>query len=361
MTGSARYLLPVIPPAILILVRLMERELDEKRLRRVAYGSVILGCSLGISLSIADYQFAGIYREFAGTFQQAYAKRTGRVWFSGEWGLRAYLEQLGAQELGRNDPRPAPGDLLVAPSLATPYETIFGETLNLESIILVAPSRLYFVVSKLPLESELIYTVGMPIHEKSDGMDYSVHFVSSNADRVLYRGHLVPDEAKRWKKERIPLQEIAGENGSIVFSAEVGASGNADADWIALARAGIWVRRSQGDTALYDFSRQLDTAHIEPAIGVQYHTPENRPVFRQIVRLEQEPAVILRGRYDYRPTLPVRMLDAGVHAGFWCMSWGLLPFSVTSSDSSPLETIRVYEVIRQVDAYGESTPSWYQR
>jgi hypothetical protein len=55
------------------------------------------------------------------------------------------------------------------------------------------------------------------------------------------------------------------------------------------------------------------------------------------------------------------MLDAGVHAGFWCMSWGFLPFSLTSSDSPPLETIRVYEVIRRVDAYGESTPSWYQR
>jgi hypothetical protein len=76
------------------------------------------------------------------------------------------------------------------------------------------------------------------------------------------------------------------------------------------------------------------------------------------VWLEQEPATILRGTYEYRPALPIRLLDARTHAGFWSAAWGLLPYSFVS-DGAPAESISVYEIVRKVPAYGEVPLSWY--
>ena len=42
------------------------------------------------------------------------------------------------------------------------------------------------------------------------------------------------------------------------------------------------------------------------------------------------------------------------------MEWGILPFSFARGDSI-LESIRVYEITREVDAYGEMTPVWYKQ
>ena len=92
--------------------------------------------------------------------------------------------------------------------------------------------------------------------------------------------------------------------------------------------------------------------------GTRYHTPANRPVFPLTVWLEQEPAARLLCSFDYRPAFSLGLMDGSIHAGFWSMGWGLLPFSYSNSGSA-LETIRVYEVVRKVDAYGESELSWY--
>src|SRR6185503_19920744 len=102
---------------------------------------------------------------------------------------------------------------------------------------------------------------------------------------------------------------------------------------------------SDESDALYDFQGRFKEAHIEAAPGVDYQTPNKMPIFPMMVWLEQEPATILRGTYNYAPRSPLRLLDATAHAGFWSMHWGMLPFSFSRGQSS-LESIRVYEVTR---------------
>jgi hypothetical protein len=360
MNGSARYVLPAMPALILILVRLMERILSKRALLWSCAASVALSASMAIIMAVSDYQFAEIYRSFATNFQRTYRGRENKVWFTGEWGLRAYLERLGAQELGRRDPRPVPGDLLIVPTLATPYETLFSDKLSLYSIILIAPSQLIFEIPPPSDDSELVFTIGMPWHAKSDGMEYSIRFISPRTRRILCQEVLVPGQGQRWQTRRISLKELTGEQGRIVFAAEVGKSGNADADWIAFAHTRICNVKNGRETLTFDFGANLDRAQIEGVPGCQYQTDRNNPVFPMTVWLEQVPAVRLLEKYEYRPDFPIRLLDAKHGAGFWSSGWGLLPLSLATG-RSVLESISVYEITRSAESFGEAIPSWHRQ
>lgn len=356
MNGSARYVLPAIPPLIVIIFRRLERAQDGTRLRRFALANIVASGAFALLLSSADYQHATVYRDFASGLKRP--RRGGNLWFAGEWGLRAYLESIGGLELGRGDARPNPGDMLVVPTLATPYRTLLSDVVDFDSTVIIAPSRLIFEIPYVLPGSDLVYVSGMPFHPKSDGLDFSIRFVSQGTERLLLDEHISPDTGRRWSTHVIPLDEIAGRRGSIVFSADVGAAGNADADWIALAHARICRRGTGDDPAQFDFYENLQRARLEPVPSLQYHTKGNLSALRLVVWLEQEPATVLRERHEYRPAIPLRLLDPQCHAGFWSSGFGLLPFSLTTRRSM-LETISVYEVIRRVDGYGESTPSWY--
>lgn len=358
MNGSARYVLPAVPAVVLILLRHMERVLTKKAVLWSCWGGVILSSTLAIAMAVADFQFAAIYRNFTAEFKKVMGGRKSQVWFTGEWGLRAYLERLGGQELGRCDARPLPGDLLVVPTLATPYETLYSDKLRLQSTILIAPSRVAFDIPVVHAESELIFTAGMPFHETSDGLEYSVRFVSRHLDRVLVREVLMPAQGRQWKMQRLSLRDVAGENGSIIFSADVGSSGNADADWLAIAQARISNRGENNEIVLYDFAGHLADARIERVPGFQYQTDQNNPVFPMTVRLAQVPAVKRLAHYNYSPDFPLRLLGAGPAAGFWSSGWGLLPFSF-APPGSVLESISVYEATRAADGFGQTNLSWY--
>jgi hypothetical protein len=206
-------------------------------------------------------------------------------------------------------------------------------------------------------DSMLVFTVGMPFAEKSDGLNLRITFEAVDRPREIYSKRIVPRDGARWTTWQAPLSNTAGP-GSIVFSSEVGESGNAVADWISIARARICKRNGDLETVLYDFREHLKDSRIEPAPGVLYDTPSKLPVFPMTVWLRQDSATILRGVYNYRPSLPVRLLDGTVHAGFWSMAWGVLPFSFARTEAT-LESIRVYEITREIDAYGETTPVWY--
>jgi hypothetical protein len=360
MNGSARYVLPAMPPLMLILVRLMECIQTKRSFFWSCIACSTCSAMLALVMAVSDYQFAGIYRSFSNTFQRSYGGRESNTWFTGEWGLRAYLERLGARELGRRDPRPSPGDLLVVPTLATPYETLFSTKLSLPAIILIAPSRMAFDVPEFADDSRLVFTFGMPLHANSDGMQYSIRFVSGQTTKILLEELIVPGEGRQWQSRQIPLSGLNGQPGRIVFSAELGKSPNAVADWIAFAHARICSAREDHEAACYVFSDKLHQAHIERMPGFQYRTDQNKPAFQMTVWLEQEPVVRLLQQYEYTPHWPVRLLDRECHAGFWSSGWGLLPLSWARGRSA-LETILVYEVIRSADAFGEVTPSWYRQ
>ncbi len=359
MTGSARHLLPAMPALVLILFRHIEQRWGHLA-RRLAVANLALCALIASVLSLADYEFATIYRDFTDTISRSLLCQSGKVWFTGEWGFRAYLEQAGGQELGRRDPRAGPGDILVVPTLATPYLTLYSDKLSLPSIALVAPSSIGFPIPPVPSGGVLVYTSGMPFHEASDGVQFVVRFLSRDADQVLSDERIDPQTGRRWQAHELLLPETARQGGTILLEARVGAGGDADADWLAIARVRITIRTDGRERTLYDFREHLNEAQITPVPGFQYHTKGNVPAFPMNVWLEQVPATILLGTHTYRPRIPIRLLDSGSHAGFWSSGWGLLPYSFAATNTV-LETISVYEVTRDVDSYGERPVSWFEK
>ncbi len=356
LTGAARYLLPATPALVLLMMRRAEEAVIPK-MQPLAIATATFTGLTALGLAVADYQFAEIYRSFARNLAIAHQVSTKKAWFSGEWGFRTYLERAGARQLGRRDPRPQLGDFLIVPTLATPYDTLFGDRLSLDATVLIAPSRVVFDVPKISADQSLCLTVGMPLHDKSDGVNFSIEFLSPQGRHPLRQTLLLPQGGRRWSIWEIPLAELKGQKGRISFSAAVNSSGNADADWVAFGRARISETHGSRKEVIYDFSAHLQEARIEPEPGVQYHTPGNNPVFPLTVWLEQPPAKMLLSEHVYRPAWPVRLMDADAHAGFWSMGWGMLPYSVTHRKRG-LESISVYTVCRQVDGYGETNPRW---
>jgi len=356
MTGSARYVFAAMPPFVVLFYRRLERLWDPQKVLWIGGINLVFGALLAIVLAAADYQFAGIYRDFASSFDKTYSAARRQTWFAGEWGVRAYLERSGAQELGRRDARPRKGDFLVIPTLATPYVTLYDERLSLDSIVMVAPSKARFPVPATSGETFLAFTVGMPFPEKSDGVNLRISVEAPDGSRQIYWDRIVPAVGSVWITRKIHLSDVRT-GSSVVFSSEIGGD-DAIADWISIARARIFRMTPRGENVVYDFREHLADAAIECAPNMKYDTPQNLPIFPMTIWLRQEPATILRGVYKYRISSPIRTLDASVHAGFWSMGWGVLPLSFRRQDSA-LENIKVYEISRDIDSYGEKEPDWY--
>jgi hypothetical protein len=105
--GSARYLLPMAAPVVMLAARE----------RRVVIPAVVLNLVLGLCLSVVNYQHWNGYREFARSIQREIGER--RVWINGEWGMRYYLESEGALPFARTQVV-QPGEWVVSSALGYP-------------------------------------------------------------------------------------------------------------------------------------------------------------------------------------------------------------------------------------------------
>jgi hypothetical protein len=103
--GSARYLLPMAAPVVLLASRLRPKWLA---------AGFALQLALGLGLAVVNYQHWDGYRQFAQSLRLAAAGH--RVWIDGEWGLRYYLESDGALPLKKTQ-RLRPGDIVVSSEL----------------------------------------------------------------------------------------------------------------------------------------------------------------------------------------------------------------------------------------------------
>jgi hypothetical protein len=356
MTGSARYLLPLAPALVLLSVRRLETVESEFRFRIVSGAAILTGGMLSLALGIADFSFAKVYRDFASHLGSLPEAKKRNIWFTGEWGLRAYVEILGGQELGRRDVRPRPGELLVVPSTAVPYSTLFDDNSSRLSIVMLAPSRLCFDVPALPRPASLLFEVGLPGWQKSDGLDLEVQWDG----HTLFAQRLLPEQGKIWRRVEIPLPGSNQGIGRLALSAEVGVSGNADADWVAISHARIQAGNGPRESVQFGLREHMREARVTAEPKVNYHTRGNKPVFEMPVWLSQDPALRLVEEQRYTTPWPFRLLDSRVRAGFWSSGWGMLPFSV-AADQTPIEVIRTFEVIRVVDGFDEHDPCWYSK
>ena len=108
--GSARYLLPMAAPVVLLVSRL--------RSKWLALGFAAQ-MTLSLTLAWVNFQHWDGYRRFAAQMQPRTAGH--RVYIDGEWGLRYYFEADGGVPLERGQVLRA-GDMVVSSRLAYPVE-----------------------------------------------------------------------------------------------------------------------------------------------------------------------------------------------------------------------------------------------
>jgi len=130
--GSARYILPMLPPVLLCYCRRLEiSEIAEYRLparflnsAMLASGSLVCTLALALALSHADREFARIYPRAAGDI----AKITAGLdsYGVGEWGFRYYLRHAGIQSLPADESLVRGGSFIAIPKLAVPYDIASG-------------------------------------------------------------------------------------------------------------------------------------------------------------------------------------------------------------------------------------------
>ncbi|MBI5635037.1 MAG: glycosyltransferase family 39 protein [Nitrospirae bacterium] len=116
--GSARYLLPAIPPLIMLLISAIDWGRAKRSTLPVA-AAFLLSALFGLANAYADYFHAGTYREIAREVQQFRSEKYGSpdVWYIGEWGMRYYLDSVGARYLLNDLRAPRKGDYLVIPEM----------------------------------------------------------------------------------------------------------------------------------------------------------------------------------------------------------------------------------------------------
>ncbi len=130
--GSARYILPLVPPFLICYFRRLETaEAAEYRLpprtlnsAMVASGSLVVTLLWGLVLSHADLEFARVYpraaRQFAAIAQAAPA------YGAGEWGFRYYMGMAGARPLPADESTVRGGSFIAIPKLALPHDMPAG-------------------------------------------------------------------------------------------------------------------------------------------------------------------------------------------------------------------------------------------
>lgn len=117
--GSARYLLPAVPPILLVLMNAAEWRFSLKRDGLVVSLLASLSIFAGYASAYSDYRYAAVYRDFA---QYTLELRTtfdnsAQVWYVGEWGMRYYMDKAGARYLFADSREPRQGDFIVIPEM----------------------------------------------------------------------------------------------------------------------------------------------------------------------------------------------------------------------------------------------------
>lgn len=182
--ASSRYLGPLLPPLIILLSMRVESLFRMKGRHILLSFTSIATTILTLSLGVADMHFAQSYRLFSEEFEKRYGKDQPSVWFTGEWGMRYFMEREGhIFYTDFSSPPPAVGDLVVFPQEAVPSSTarIARRMTELDRFIVTDrfPIRLMnrraragyyselhgflpWTFSKEPLETFVIYRVVSP-------------------------------------------------------------------------------------------------------------------------------------------------------------------------------------------------------
>jgi hypothetical protein len=113
---GAKYLLPGIPAAALLIVRHATRARQPRYPLTIAL-LVALGWISGALIVVGDTTLATSQREAVDRLIAPRVRRGLKVWAGGQWAFLGYAEDAGAKALGNTPPLPEPGDTIVVSRL----------------------------------------------------------------------------------------------------------------------------------------------------------------------------------------------------------------------------------------------------
>ena len=117
--GSARYLLPALPPLVLLLLHVPPDQAAAGERGTAKAAVIILALLWGVASAASDQAYAGAYRSFAKEVRQFRDNRpqTVTTWYIGKWGMQFYLEREGCRVLPAGSQAPRKGDFLIIPEM----------------------------------------------------------------------------------------------------------------------------------------------------------------------------------------------------------------------------------------------------
>jgi hypothetical protein len=113
---GAKYLLPGVPAAALLIVRHAARVRQQRYPLTLAL-VVALGWISGALIVVGDTTLARSQREAVDRLITPRLHRGLTVWAGGQWAFLAYAEDAGARALANTPPLPNPGDYIVVSRL----------------------------------------------------------------------------------------------------------------------------------------------------------------------------------------------------------------------------------------------------
>lgn len=141
--GSNRYILPLAPPLLLWGVNRIEKQTSYGWASGLLLVAFLWNVAWSVALARADWEFAGAYRAYASHFVRHHGGSTTPLFFSGEWGFRHYLGQIGGQILNfASDP--VPGAWVVKSRLCLSRafdDRLDGALVPIERTTLTLPTR----------------------------------------------------------------------------------------------------------------------------------------------------------------------------------------------------------------------------
>ena len=134
-TIAARFILPVLPPLVLLLIYLAEtNNVSHKFFGKGAYAVYMIIFAVTILVAHSDYCFANSYRNFSRVVRQTFPGK--RIFFVGHWGFQYYMEKEGFEALDFEKASLRKGDMVI---IASSTSGMYSDAL----VKLMQPYRLY--------------------------------------------------------------------------------------------------------------------------------------------------------------------------------------------------------------------------
>ena len=118
--GAVRWNTLLLPPLVLFYIIMLKNysKILDLSMPKIVISALLLTLLLGITTAYADYEYAGVYRDFAEKAPQSYKSSDNTVHFLGGAGFQYYMAENGYRMLPAGDNSPQKGDIIIkAPEL----------------------------------------------------------------------------------------------------------------------------------------------------------------------------------------------------------------------------------------------------